>query len=68
MMPDRFERLDTLAAPNNYTVPSTKQDIDYILYFRQVCKRYNINFTVADPDERDFVIRMADKGFYSKRA
>ena len=40
----------------------------YLAYFRQVCKRYNIVFADADSDERDFVIRMAEKGYYPKRA
>ena len=43
-------------------------DLAYIAHFRQVCRRYNINFSSADPDERDFVMRMAEKSFLSKRA
>ena len=30
--------------------------------------RYNIDFATADADEREFVMRMADKGFFPKRA
>ena len=29
-----------------------------------VVQRYQIDFAKADPDERDFVIRMAEKHFY----
>jgi len=56
-----WDKLDELAAPNNYVAPSTEADIEYIVCFRQVCKRYNIDFSTADPDEKDFVMRMAEK-------
>ena len=68
MAQDKFSRLDELTAPTNYVAPSTSEDLGYLVYFRQVCKRYNIVFSEADPDERDFVIRMAEKGYYPKRA
>ena len=68
MLQDGFARLDTLAAPNNYVVPPTEEDLGYIICFRRVCKRYHIDFAKADADEQDFVIRMAEKGFYPKRA
>ena len=59
-------KLDELAAPNNYVAIPTDEDIAYAVHFRQTCKRYNINFAKADQDERDFVIRMAEKSFYPK--
>lgn len=68
MQQGKFSRLDDLAAPAGYVAPSTEEDIGFLTYFRQVCKRYNITFSTADPDERDFVIRMAEKGYYPKRA
>ena len=34
----------------------------------KTCQRYQIDFAKADPDERDFVIRMAEKTFLQKRA
>lgn len=68
-MPDKkYLRLDDLAAPDGYVAPSTNEDLAYIAYFRQACKRYNIDFASADQDERDFVIRMAEKNFAQKRA
>ena len=51
-----------------YVTPPTEQDLAYTAYFREVCKRYNIDFATADADEREFVMRMADKGFLPKRA
>lgn len=68
MAQDKFSRLDELAAPTGYVAPSTEEELVYLTYFRQVCKRYNIVFADADPDERNFVIRMAEKGYYPKRA
>lgn len=69
MMPEeKYLILDDLAAPNGYVAPSTSEDFAYITHFRQTCKRYNIDFASADQDERDFVIRMAEKNFARKRA
>ena len=61
MLEEKYLRLDDLAAPDGYVAPSTIEDLAYITYFRQTCRRYNINFAIAD--ERDFVIRMAEKNF-----
>lgn len=63
MLEEKYLRLDDLATPDGYVAPSTNEDLAYIAYFRQACKRYNIDFTIADQDERDFVIRMAEKNF-----
>ena len=69
MMPEeKYLRLDDLAAPDGYTTPSAGEDLAYITYFRQTCKRYNIGFAIADQDKRDFVIHMAEKNFAQKRA
>lgn len=68
MIQEQFLRLDDLAAPNGYTAPSTSEDLAYIAYFRQMCKRYNIDFSSADQDEQDFILRMTEKSFYPKRA
>lgn len=68
MLTEKYARLDDLAGPDSYVTPPDKKDLDYILHFRQVCRRYNIDFAKADADERDFVIRMAEKGFYARRA
>ena len=68
MAHNRFSRLDELDTPNSYVTPSTEQDLAYTAYFREVCKRYNIDFATADADERKFAMRMVDKGFIPKRA
>lgn len=47
--------------PDQYVAPSTQADIEYIARFRQTCKRYNVDFPTADSDEKEFVMRMAEK-------
>ena len=60
MLDEKYLKLDDLAEPDGYAAPSTNEDLAYIAYFRQACKRYNIDFVSANQDERDFVIRMAE--------
>lgn len=67
-MYDKYCELDRIAAPDHYVAMATPEDLAYLSFFRDTCKRYNIDFVNADHDERDFVIRMAEKGFYKKRA
>ena len=68
MQDNRYFELDTLAAPNGYVSPATKEDLAYVVHFRKTCQRYQIDFARADPDERSFVIHMAEKTFLQKRA
>ena len=49
-------------------IPVSKEDLAYVVYFRKTCQRYQINFSKADSDERNFVIHMAEKTFLQKRA
>lgn len=63
-----YLKLDEIVAPNSYVVSPSEEDLDYIVHFRQVCRRYQIDFAKADEDERDFVIRMAEKTFIQKGA
>ncbi len=56
-----YGKLDDLAAPDRYVAPSSQADVEYIIRFRQTCKRYNIDLATADPDEKEFVMRMAEK-------
>ena len=68
MLQQPFAKLDDLAGPSSYVVPPTSEDLAYVIHFRQICHRYNIDFAKADQDEREFVLRMAEKSFYPKRA
>ncbi len=43
------------------TKSSIRADSERIVRFWQACKRYNIDFAAADPDEKEFVMRMAEK-------
>ena len=58
---DQIE-LDALAAP------PTQEALAYVVHFRKTCQRYQIDFAKADQDERNFVIHMAEKTFFQKRA
>jgi hypothetical protein len=60
--------LDELAAPDRYAAVSTEEELEYLVHFRKVCRRYQIDFAAADEDERAFVIHMAEKSFRRKRA
>ena len=68
MQNEKYLELDALAAPNGYVAPPTKEDLDYVVHFRKTCQRYQIDFSKADPYERDFVIHMAEKTILQKRA
>lgn len=68
MLHEKFAKLDDLAAPTGYAALPTDDDLAYVVHFRQVCQRYQINFAKADQDEREFVMRMAEKTFFAKRA
>ena len=67
MQNEKYLELDALAAPNGYVAPPMKEDLAYVVHFRKTCQRYQIDFAKADPDERDFVIHMAEKTFLQKR-
>ncbi len=62
-----YGKLDDIAAPDKYVTPSSQADLEYIIRFRQTCKRYHIDFSTADPDEKDFVMRMAEKQIVPRR-
>ena len=68
MLQEKYAKLDDLAAPNCYVAPPTSEDLSYVVHFRQICKRYNIDFSSADSDEKNFVMKMAEKSFMPKRA
>ncbi len=50
----RYVGLDDLATPDGSVVLSTEEELVYTVYFRQICKRYNIDFANADQEERTF--------------
>ena len=68
MLQEKYAKLDDLAAPNCYVAPPTSEDLSYVVHFRQICRRYNIDFSSADSDEKNFVMKMAEKSFMPKRA
>ena len=68
MQNEKYLELDALAAPNGYVAPPTKEDLAYVVHFRKTCQRYQIAFSKAVPDERAFVLHLAEKTFLQKRA
>ena len=68
MQTNAYIELDKIVAPNGYVAPPSEEDLEYLVHFRAVCERYKIDFANADPDEREFVIRMAEKRFSQKGA
>lgn len=68
MLQEKFTKLDDLATPTGYAAPPTHEDLAYVVHFRRVCQRYQIDFAKVDQDEREFIMRMAEKTFYAKRA
>lgn len=55
-------------AEHGWVAPMTRDDRDFILYFRSVFKRYNIVPSKATELEYEFVTKVAEKEFYSQRA
>ncbi len=68
MAENPYTELDRLAAPDGYAAIPSEEDVAYMIRFRQICRRYQIDFIEADDDERDFVMRMTEKSFLQKRA
>ena len=68
MLPEKYAKLDDLAGPDSYVTAPSQTDLDYIIQFQQTCKCYHIDFATVDEDERDFVVHMAEKNFFAKRA
>lgn len=68
MQSSEYLELDELAAPNGYVAPPTQEDLAYVVHFRKTCQRYQIDFVKVDQDERNFVIHMAEKTSFQKRA
>lgn len=52
----------------SWVAPLTEEDEDYFLYFRSVCKRYNITPSKATRLEYEFVTRVAESEFYLQKA
>ena len=51
-----YLELDDLAAPNNYVARPTEEDIEWVKRFVKTCRQYNIDFSKASREEREFVI------------
>ena len=53
--------IEAHGAENGWVEPLDKTDLRYLVHFREVCKRYNINPSKATRLEYDFVTRVTDE-------
>lgn len=60
--------MEAHGAEHGWVAPATEEDTDYLIYFRTVCKRYNIMPSKATSMEYDFVTHVTDSEFYQQRA
>lgn len=62
-----LQRIEEHAAETGWVSPLTQEDRDYVICFRGVCKRYNIDFSKATRLERDFVIQATEAKFQQEK-
>ena len=63
-----LQQMEQHGAENGWVAPLTREDSDYLVRFRAVCKRYNIIPSKATRLEYDFVTRVTDSEFYLQQA
>ena len=59
-----LQQMEQHGAENDWVAPLTREDSEYLVHFRAVCKRYNIIPSKATRLEYDFVTRVTDSEFY----
>lgn len=59
-----LQQMEQYGAENGWVAPLTREDSEYLVHFRAVCKRYNIIPSKATRLEYDFVTRVTDSEFY----
>jgi hypothetical protein len=58
-----FAQFDAYAGLlENYASPAEREK-EQEAYFDRLCKHYHIDFATADPDEKAFIMFMAQKGY-----
>lgn len=63
-----LQKVEEHASESGWVSPLTQEDRDFLIYFRSVCKRYNIIPSKATKLEYDFVTRVAESEFYLQQA
>lgn len=63
-----LQEMEQHGAEVGWVAPPKDEDLDYLIHFRNVCKRYNIVPSKATRLEYDFVTRVADSEFYLQQA
>lgn len=59
-----LQQMEQIGAEAGWVAPTTREDSEYLLHFRAVCKRYNIVPSKATRLEYDFVTKVADSEYY----
>ena len=62
-----LSEMEAHGAENGWVQPLTEDDKEFFVYFRSVCKRYNITPSKATRMEYDFVTRVAESEFDLQR-
>lgn len=61
-------QIEAHGAEHGWVAPLTKENCDFVAYFRSVFKRYNIIPPKATDLEYEFVTKVAENEFYSRQA
>lgn len=62
-----MQQMGQIGAEADWVAPIMREDSEYLIHFRAVCKRYNIVPSKATRLEYDFVTKVADSEFYLQR-
>ena len=63
-----LQEIEQHGADIGWVQQPTEDDVEYLIHFRSVCKRYNIAPGKATRLEYDFVTRVTDSEFYLQQA
>lgn len=63
-----LQQMEQIGTEAGWVAPITREDSEYLIHFKAVCKRYNIVPSKATRLEYDFVTKVADSEFYLQQA
>lgn len=63
-----LQQMEQIGTEAGWVGPITREDSEYLIHFKAVCKRYNIVPSKATRLEYDFVTKVADSEFYLQQA
>ena len=59
-----LQQMEQHGAENGWVAPLTREDSEYLVHFRAVCKRYNIIPSKATRLDYDLATQVTDSEFY----